>query len=136
MQKSNSKLCESNSTDLATLAAVATASTLTLYDEQNFKSQINENIDNKPNSLKSDFFWIPNYKIWTDCKWLIEKIPQLKNFLKLLVEFYRCFSIIKLNDDEIGIFCSYLLFNISKFLFIFINFLINRLLIINFYPKR
>lgn len=115
MKTMSSQLSWSNSADLATLAAVATASTSSLNKEQNINSRIETKTDNEPTNLKSDLFWIPNCNIWSNCEWLSEKMPQLKKFLQLLVEFYRCFSIIKLNDDEIGIFCSYLLFNISKF---------------------
>ena len=109
---------ESADNHLVTLAAVAAASTSNASSATvgNTKSQIMRTLDND-SSTKSDFFWIPGCDTWTSCHWLCEKMPQLKKLIELLIEFYRSFSTLKLNEQEMALFCSYLLYNTSKFIF-------------------
>ncbi len=94
-----SKLNEDESrTDLATLAACAVAAS----------SSINSLLGS---SKQNDMFMIPVCNTWIKCEWLCEHLPQLKNFFLILFDFYRFFTTLNLNESEVAIFCSYLLFN-------------------------
>ena len=87
-------------TDLATLAACAVAAShISSFDQ----SLINS-------SKFNDLFMIPVYVCWTQCDWLCDKLPQLKVFILMLADFYRTFSEMCLDETELAIFSSYLLF--------------------------
>ena len=101
-----SKLNEDESrTDLATLAACAVAAS----------SSINSLLGS---SKQNDMFMIPICNTWIKCEWICEHLPQLKNFFLILFDFYRCFTALNLNESEVAIFCSYLLFNTGNLLVI------------------
>jgi len=97
-------IIKSNSLD--TLAAVAAAST---SDRQ--KSQIFKSLDiDETDSL----LWIPGCEVWASCEWLCEKIPDLKQFLRLLIDFCQFFNAMNLNNNQIAVFCAYLLYDRGK----------------------
>jgi hypothetical protein len=89
----------SSSTDLATLAdcAIASQTSSLSYDKSKFR--------------------IPLFNAIVSCEWLCLKLPQLKKFILLLFDFYSYFSLFNLNDDELALFSSWLIFNSSKSLF-------------------
>lgn len=116
------------SMDLVTLAAVATASrspstfaTVNQLNAHGSKSSISKIFSSGSSSqqFKSDFLWVPSVGSWTSCQWLGERMPQLKKFMQMLIEFYRFFSIVDLTDSELAIFCSYLLYKSGRMLFFF-----------------
>lgn len=101
-------------TDLATLAACAVASAAS--------NQFNSSLENTTTMLNSstkssDLFFLSD--TWTSCDYLCAKLPQLKNFIQLLTDFYQCYSTMNLDETETALFCSYLLFNTGRFCLIF-----------------
>ena len=93
------KSFSSSSTDLATLAdcAIASQTSSLSYDKSKFR--------------------IPLFNAIVSCEWLCLKLPQLKKFIFLLFDFYSYFNLFNLNDDELALFSSWLIFNSSKNLF-------------------
>ena len=84
-------------TGLATLAACAVAASTNTILNNSF-----------------DLLYIPQNDTWATPTWLSDKLPQLKHFIYLLFDFYRYFSTMNLDDNEIAMFSSYLLFNSGK----------------------
>jgi hypothetical protein len=66
-------------------------------------SQLFDLINNK--------FILPLYETHLNKEFLIQKLPECKTFIELLFDFINEFSLIDLNDSEIAVFCSFLLFN-------------------------
>ena len=61
-----------------------------------------------------DYLWLPGYETWTNCDWLSEKMPRMKQFIKLLVQFYRHFATMELESSQVALFCAYLLYDTGK----------------------
>jgi hypothetical protein len=86
---------------LATLAdcALATSASTTVYTEK---------------------FIVPLCDLIASKEWLCDVFPMLKDFIFFLFDFFHHFSLMQLNEVEIAIFCSYLLFSSSKLQFFFL----------------
>jgi len=91
---------------LDTLAAVAAAST---SDQR--KSQLIESLDSDE---RDSWLWLPGCEVWASCKWLGDKIPQLRRFIQLLATFYQTFNAMGLDCSQVAVFCAYLLYDRSK----------------------
>ncbi|CAF0832034.1 unnamed protein product [Brachionus calyciflorus] len=86
-----------NMSSLATLADCALA-----YNFNNFHHDIN---------LADAKFYLPFLNCWLTCDWICEKFTEIKKFIHLLFEFYFYFNSFGLNETELAIFCSFILFD-------------------------
>jgi hypothetical protein len=78
---------------------------------------ITSSTDNKNrNECDNYTFMLPIFNVLIKYEWICNKMPQLANFIKVLFEFYAYFNLIQLNQTELALFCSFLIFNSSKFI--------------------
>jgi hypothetical protein len=105
------------SSSLATLAACALAtwpvksgSAEAAVEEE---EAINDNDDEE--DANCDRFVLPHFNVWTSCKWLCKRVPQLSRFFALWFDFYYYFNRMSLCDSELAFFSAYLLFNAGKY---------------------
>ena len=73
------------------------------------------NIANNQNDINNYTFMFPIFNALIKYELISNKMPQLANFVKILFEFYAQFNLIQLNQTELALFCSYLIFNSSKY---------------------
>lgn len=59
-------------------------------------------------------FILPHYESFLSKDFLILKLPDCKLLIEILFDFYNEFCMFDLNDSELAIFSSYLLFNAGK----------------------
>ena len=73
------------------------------------------NIANNQNDFNNYTFMFPIFNALIKYELISNKMPQLASFVKILFEFYAQFNLIQLNQTELALFCSYLIFNSSKY---------------------
>lgn len=116
---------ETDTVDLATLAACAVAASNSNGVSSgggsgDGVSGVSYSISNSSNNTNTTNhsqgrFFIPYWDVWLTQESINELLPELGQFVNMLFDFYFYFNSMVLNEFEIAIFSSFLLFNFGNF---------------------